>query len=570
MSAAAARTAAILRRWALGAATALFYTGASIGVGAAQTQAPPFQEVFERHSAAMLWVEPIGGAVIDANPAAAQYYGYDRDAMRAMNIQQINMFTPEQIAAERTLAQTEGRNYFIFRHRLASGAVRTVEVRSNPFVVEGRTLLLSIVTDATAQRQDAAALWHYQSRLEETVDAQVRTIVAGERRMTQALLAFGAAQTLLIVALIVNIIRRRRSERRFRDVSEAAGEFIWETDARGRFTYASDRARQVLGYPSEDLLGRSLLVLIPKQDRAGLRVQLDDIAARRSPFRAVRQRIRRRDGGLIWLEITGLPRIDLKGRLEGYRGAALDVSEMVRLEEDRESMLRRLSRSNEEMARLAEVMAHHFQEPTRRIVSFSQRLHRKSATITQDSDAKISLDFIESEARRLRDLVRDVQRYLAAGRMEPPDAPTDSARLVDDILMHLGVVDADVRVGPLPPVWVGPRRLRDLWTALIDNALRHRAADKKLILEISAVSGDKRATFRIADNGPGVPDAYREQVFRLFERLPSLGVDRLGSGVGLSVARKVVESAGGRIYIDDGIDGGCAVIFDLPLELGGP
>ncbi|MCA1938775.1 MAG: PAS domain S-box protein, partial [Dechloromonas sp.] len=136
----------------------------------ARAQTPSFQEIFEQQATVMLLIDPKSGEIVDANPAASRFYGYERDKLRQMSIQQINTFTDEQVAEERRLAETEGRNYFIFRHQLADETIRTVEVFSRPYVFDGRRLLFSVVHDITPGRNASQDLWYYQQRLEEMVD----------------------------------------------------------------------------------------------------------------------------------------------------------------------------------------------------------------------------------------------------------------------------------------------------------------------------------------------------------------------------------------------------------------
>lgn len=80
------------------------------------------------HTSVIMLIDPDSGRILDANRAAADFYGYDRAALRRMTIQDINVFDPDEVAEERRRAATEKRNHFIFPHRLADGRVRTVEV----------------------------------------------------------------------------------------------------------------------------------------------------------------------------------------------------------------------------------------------------------------------------------------------------------------------------------------------------------------------------------------------------------------------------------------------------------
>ncbi len=117
-----------------------------------------YHQMFEINQAVKLLVEPESGAIIEANHAASQFYGYPREQLRQMKIGDINQLPADEIAAEMTLAAEERRTYFNFKHRLASGEVRDVEVYSGPISENGRTLLYSIIHDITERKQAQQAL----------------------------------------------------------------------------------------------------------------------------------------------------------------------------------------------------------------------------------------------------------------------------------------------------------------------------------------------------------------------------------------------------------------------------
>ena len=187
-------------------------------------QGPDFQQVFETSNLPMLLIAPDDGEIVVANEAAARFYGYPVWQLERMRIQQINTFTTDQVEAERELAQTEGRNYFIFRHQLASGEIRTVEVHSRPYLFRDRQLLYSIINDITPNRHQNADLWHYQERLEQMVDAQVAQIDASRRHQFWILTGALLAQALVITLLIRNIRRRRILEKQRKAASRALEE----------------------------------------------------------------------------------------------------------------------------------------------------------------------------------------------------------------------------------------------------------------------------------------------------------------------------------------------------------
>ena len=119
----------------------------------------------------------------------------------------------------------------------------------------------------------------------------------------------------------------QHSEQRFRDVSEAVGEYIWETDAEGAFTFVTEDSVFVLGYTPDELMGRSLDTLIPDDQADDFRVWQKDIADRREAFNNVEVQICTKEEKLIWLQVSGVPYFDDDQKFMGYRGAAMDITE---------------------------------------------------------------------------------------------------------------------------------------------------------------------------------------------------------------------------------------------------
>jgi PAS domain S-box-containing protein len=111
-----------------------------------------FRTMFERHKAIMLLIEPKTGAIIDANEAAAGFYGHSRRELCSMKIQDINQMSTDQVTEERQKAVQEQRNYFVFPHRLADGEIRWVEAYSSPVDIKGTHLLFSVIHDITERK----------------------------------------------------------------------------------------------------------------------------------------------------------------------------------------------------------------------------------------------------------------------------------------------------------------------------------------------------------------------------------------------------------------------------------
>ncbi|MBP2291467.1 PAS domain S-box protein [Azospirillum rugosum] len=125
-----------------------------------------FEQIFVANSAIKLLIDPSDGSIVDANPAAADFYGHSLDRLRSMRVADLNVWSADDIRAEMERAAREERSYFHFRHRLASGAIRDVEVYSSPIAVNGRRLLLSLIHDITERRLAEAELSAKTAELE--------------------------------------------------------------------------------------------------------------------------------------------------------------------------------------------------------------------------------------------------------------------------------------------------------------------------------------------------------------------------------------------------------------------
>ncbi|WP_105166524.1 sensor domain-containing protein [Pseudoalteromonas sp. T1lg23B] len=213
--------------------------------------------LFVEHSAVMLVINPQSGQIIAANKAAETFYGYPRATLGAMSIQDINQLNAEQVAEERALAATEGRNYFIFRHRLADNTLRTVSVYSTPFVdSNGQTQLLSIIHDISAQRALQDSLWYYQNNLEEQVATQTQKIqqMSSLRMLLLALIIAILLISILVLGALLLRLRtaKRRSEAqgaRLKAIFNGIEDLLIFTDEQGQVLSVNKRVQDTFATP---------------------------------------------------------------------------------------------------------------------------------------------------------------------------------------------------------------------------------------------------------------------------------------------------------------------------------
>lgn len=214
------------------------------------------------------------------------------------------------------------------------------------------------------------------------------------------------------------------------------------------------------------------------------------------------------------------------------------------------------------------ISAHHLQEPARRLLVYSRRLDGLLHDRLQEEEALLSLNFIHEGATRLRDLVRDIERYLAAVEARGLLILQDSRSLLEQVVKRLSVriqdTGATIEIYSLPQIYLDKPRLMEIFDILLDNALVHRVPDRIPHIRVSGEREGSKARFTIEDNGPGIADEYRLKVFEVFERLGRN--PEAGTGVGLAVVRRIVENRQGSIKITTSDLGGAAVQIELPDE----
>lgn len=280
------------------------------GTASANSTSTPFMAAFDKHSVVMLLIDPQDGRIVAANKAASDYYGYSQAKLQNLSIQQINTFSPQAVAEERERARQENRNYFIFRHQLADGSLRTVEVSSVPMQLEGRALLFSIVHDISELRAARDSLWHYQNQLEAMVGQQVSSLKSKETFIF-SLMAVSIGSLLLAAGtLLFLLIRRRRSAHRLRKERDRLDDIIWGTHAGtwewqinvGRI-HINSRWAEMLGYRHQQLTPLYIsrfAELTHKEDLEEAQDKVRRCLSGETDYYEAQLRMRHRKGYWVW------------------------------------------------------------------------------------------------------------------------------------------------------------------------------------------------------------------------------------------------------------------------------
>jgi len=225
-----------------------------------------------------------------------------------------------------------------------------------------------------------------------------------------------------------------------------------------------------------------------------------------------------------------------------------------------------LQRSNSELEQFAYVASHDLQEPLRKVASFTQLLQRRYAG-KLDARADQYIEFAVDGAKRMQALINDLLAYSRVGRSdrEPALVSSDAAltQARANLAEQIEQTGATIESGHLPLVLAELPLLIAVFQNLLSNALKFRG--EKAPRVVVTVSRDEPFwLFSFSDNGIGIEPEYAERIFVIFQRLHERSA-YAGTGIGLSMTRKIIEYFGGQIWLDTTFTGGTRFCFTLPM-----
>ena len=361
----------------------------------------------------------------------------------------------------------------------------------------------------------------------------------------------------------------QQSEARFRSMIESTSDWFWEVDTQGVFTFSNAKVRDLLGYPPEEVIGKTPFDFMPPAEARHVGWAFRDIAANRWPFSGLENVNRHRDGHEVVLETSGVPILDAAGNYLGYRGIDRDITAR---KQEQEALLRAkeaAEASSHAKTRFLSSISHELRTPLNAILGHAQLLAMQEG---MPEAATLSADEIMQAGNSLLTLLNGVIELadLESGGVDLETEALDVTGVMEDCLAH-NAAAAQLRRIPLDcattcercRVMADRHALLQVMNHLVGNAIKFNRDGGQVSLGCQALRNG-RIRLSVTDTGPGIAPADQAQLFVAFDRLGAEKGQIGGAGIGLAVSRRLVDAMAGSIGVDSPQGGGSTFWVELP------
>ena len=389
-----------------------------------------------------------------------------------------------------------------------------------------------------------------------------------------ATLVLCLAAMVIMIRLVLRQYRRimralRKSEEKSNLLIRHAPVAIYEINARATdFLMVNDTMCDMLGYTREELLALRPLDLV---DDAGRALFADRIARRLARGMAdgtVEMNIRRKDGRRVHGLMKGVPSlVGDNGQPEKMLVFGNDITRRNLQEEALRRHAADLTAANQNLEAFAYSVSHDLRNPLQSILACGEMM--KAELTPEQKDAREALDHIIRAGERMAQVITDLLALSRIAEQTVRREPIDLSAMAEGILAELTASDpsrsVELRIEPGHIVHADQGLVRILMENLIHNAWKFSSKKDAARIEFGRHGVEDPPVYFVRDNGAGFPMSAAERLFKPFHRLHS-GQEYAGTGIGLTIVKRIVEKHGGDIHTEADIDSGATFYFRLQMK----
>ena len=362
----------------------------------------------------------------------------------------------------------------------------------------------------------------------------------------------------------------KESEQKYRTLFNSSPDSTILIGTDGTLMDVNYAAQEITGLSKGNLIGKNFTELgLLLDEEMPLHIEKVSQVLRGKSLKPYESRFIDRNGKVRYAE-TYLKALKKDDEIFAFNVIAHDITERKKAEEKLKEIIDELERSNYELQQFAYITSHDLQEPLRTIASFTQLLERRYGG-QLDSDADEFIEFIVDAAVRMKEMIQGLLEYSRVGTQKVEFKEVDMNMELDQALSNLHALinknKAEITHDLLPNVMADPDQMVRVFQNLISNAIKFRKPDEppKIHISYQIDKENSEYIFKVSDNGIGIEKEYKDKIFEVFKRLHAMGKYE-GTGIGLSVVKKIIEQYNGRIWVKSELGNGSTFYFTIPLS----
>ncbi|MEW5804064.1 MAG: ATP-binding protein [bacterium] len=350
---------------------------------------------------------------------------------------------------------------------------------------------------------------------------------------------------------------------------ETANILIVVLNQNGEIILCNRKCEEVTGYSKNFILGKSWLQLMPPSEGKEEYIGHFHASLQNRCPSIYECPIVTHDGAVRIIAWHSNPTFDKANNIIGILNVGEDVTDEKSLQQELETKNRALEEKNEELQNFVSIVSHDLKNPLYVIKYFADTLLREHKTELGE-DVIDYLERIRKNAEITEKLVRDILDFSEIGTSEGEYQNYPISQLVQQAVDGLRpkIDEKNIRLvisSQFPSLYCNPHRITQVFMNLVSNAIKFMDTKKEALIEIGCAGRDGEYEFFVRDNGIGIEKEYHEKVFQMFQRLKELKHVE-GTGVGLSIVKKIIENHGGRVWLDSEKGKGSTFYFTLPAK----
>jgi two-component system, LuxR family, sensor kinase FixL len=474
-----------------------------------------YWKLFSSNPDAILILDAESNKFMDVNESAVSLYGYTHEEF-------LNL-SPEDISADpenTTKAIKEnlkgGLKKIPYRlHKMKDGTVLEVELTAGTFKLKGEDKVFALVRD-----------------------------ISDRKSMEEEL-------------------KKQRTD--FETILNSAPAYIFYKDDKNNILRTNQAAADSLGLRIKEIEGKHTKDFYPDHYEKYYADDLEVLKSRKPKLDIV-EPYKVATGEIKWVRTDKVPIFDSSGNPKRLIVFAIDITKQKEAEKKLMEYSNELEEINKELQGFASIASHDLQEPLRKISIFSDRLVSKISK--DDDDGRHYLERIQNASERMKDLIENLLKYSIINsqviNLQPRDLKLVAKNVLDDLETRIAESNGEVSINELPILECDSVQLHQVFINLIGNGLKFCREGIPPAIHLSSSKNEEGYwEILVSDNGIGIKEEYFKKIFMPLERLHARNKYE-GTGIGLSICKKIISSHGGSISVKNNSDNGVTFIICLP------